>query len=150
LSLGRSTEAKSRSKVEGLCPPKPLGNVQNILVSASAQNLLLMGKRAVSRSSSQDRCRCSDCNELRSTTVNEGLNEACIFLLEKKYFGGRLYSREYSRIRKCVGPSIFSKVFEKNVSRPTHESHESACKRQRTRAARVRGGPWARGLRTVN
>ena len=123
LPRGRSTEAKNRSKVE-VCAPKPLRNVQNLkFPSASTQNLLLRGKRAVPRSSSQDRSRRRDCNVeniqeyLETRGQPRSRAEESSYILEKKagrgiyilenileYESARdpLYSQSYSRIT-CIG-----------------------------------------------
>ena len=57
-----------------------------------------------------------------------GLNvlEYILFLI---FSPDRLYCREYSRIWKCAGPSIFSKIFEKRYSRITCTGQIGACGR---------------------
>ena len=118
LTSRRSTETKSRSK------RKPAQNLQNLKISVGIDpKPTVEGGIAVSSSlvktvldaaqrQRQEYSRIS--LDSRSTKV-KGCGKARIFLREKP---GHLNSREYSRIWKCAGPSIFSKIFENNVHRP--------------------------------
>ena len=101
MSLGRSTEAKNRSKYT-VVSPKPPGIAQNSKIPpASTQSLLLRGKRAVLGSSSQ---------EVVDATVVTPRIFANILRIEVNH-GQGAEEKLYILAKKPATASIFSRIF---------------------------------------